>query len=106
MKRQGSENRGQRSEIRGQRSQIKSPERMRVAELLRRAITPVGDEPAPTRDLWSAMRQKLREPVEAKPVEAGPLLLRVPWFDWALAAGLLAFLLFFPFSIPVILYYL
>jgi hypothetical protein len=30
----------------------------------------------------------------------------VPWFDWALLAGLLAFAALFPAAIPVFLYYL
>jgi hypothetical protein len=29
-----------------------------------------------------------------------------PWFDWALLAGLVGFVAFFPASIPVFLYYL
>ena len=32
--------------------------------------------------------------------------LHVPWFDWALAAILSAVLLFFPGSIPALLYHL
>jgi hypothetical protein len=30
----------------------------------------------------------------------------VPWFDWALAGGLVAFVAMAPRTIPVILYYL
>jgi hypothetical protein len=31
---------------------------------------------------------------------------QVPWFDWALLAGLVGLAAFFPASIPVFLYYL
>jgi hypothetical protein len=30
----------------------------------------------------------------------------MPWFDWTLAAGLIAFFAVFPASIPLLLYYL
>ena len=29
----------------------------------------------------------------------------VPWFDWALAAGLAVFALVFPAAVPMLLYY-
>jgi len=51
--------------------------------------------PEPSRDLWPAVLQRLG---------AGPV--QVPWFDWALLAGLLGLGAFFPASIPVFLYYL
>jgi hypothetical protein len=47
------------------------------------------------RDLWPPMLRRL----DAQP-------LRVPWFDWALAAALAAALLFFPGAIPALLYQL
>ena len=47
------------------------------------------------RDLWPQMLRRL----DAQP-------LRVPWFDWALAAALAAALLFFPGAIPALLYQL
>lgn len=46
------------------------------------------------RDLWPAMLRRLVEP------------LRVPWFDWALAAAVAAMLLLFPSAIPALLYQL
>lgn len=47
------------------------------------------------RDLWPQMLRRL---------DAPPL--RVPWFDWVLAAALAAGLLFFPGAIPALLYHL
>ena len=46
-------------------------------------------------DLWPQMLRRLDE----QP-------LRVPWFDWALAAVLAASLLLFPGAIPALLYHL
>lgn len=47
------------------------------------------------RDLWPQMLRRL---------DAPPL--RVPWFDWALAAAVAAALLLFPSAIPALLYQL
>ena len=69
--------------------------------LLRQAIAPVGDRTASSKDLWPAMQRRLR----AGPAPA-PKQVRVPWFDWALAGGLLALLALFPAWIPALLYYL
>ena len=71
----------------------------RIAELLRLAV-PRTDEGAPP-DLWPAMQRRLR--LEEAPI---PERARVPWFDWALAGGLVALLAVFPTWIPVLLYYL
>jgi len=70
-------------------------------QLLRRAVPPAGDDPGPERDLWPAMQRRLngRDEVAAK-------LGTVPWFDWALAAGVAVFTVAFPAAIPVLLYYL
>ncbi len=46
-------------------------------------------------DLWPQMLRRL----DAQP-------LRVPWFDWALAAAVAAALLLFPGAIPALLYQL
>jgi hypothetical protein len=67
----------------------------RVKELLRQALKPMKAAPEPSRDLWPAVLQRL---------SAGSA--QVPWFDWALLAGLAALAAFFPASIPVFLYYL
>lgn len=47
------------------------------------------------RDLWPQMLQRLAQPP-----------MRVPWFDWALAAILGAVLIFFPGAIPALLYHM
>lgn len=77
-----------------------------IKELLQQALPPVGsgpksgEEPAPepSRDLWPAVLRRLDR-------DAAPLRL-LPWFDWALLAGLIVFAASFPATIPVFLYYL
>lgn len=66
----------------------------RMEQRLRAAIAPIVAA-APQRDLWPAMQRRMR----AK--EAAP-----PWFDWALAGALAIFVMTFPASIPVFLFYL
>jgi hypothetical protein len=58
-----------------------------------------GGDPSP--DLWPDMARRMRADAVATPVKV-----RVPWFDLALAGGLLALLALFPAWIPVLLYYL
>ncbi len=65
-----------------------------LKELLKQALGPVQNT-GPQRDLWPQMLRRL----DAQP-------LRVPWFDWALAAAVAAALLFFPGTIPALLYHL
>jgi len=65
-----------------------------IHELLKRSIAPIGDTEL-RRDLWPEMLKKLSQ----QP-------LRVPWFDWALAAILGALLIVFPGAIPALLYHL
>jgi hypothetical protein len=65
-----------------------------IQKLLKRSIPPVADTEL-RRDLWPEMLKKLNE----QPV-------RVPWFDWALAAILSALLIVFPEVIPALLYHL
>ncbi len=65
-----------------------------IKALLKQALGPVQNT-EPQRDLWPQMLQRL----DAQP-------LRVPWFDWALAAAVAAALLFFPGTIPALLYHL
>jgi hypothetical protein len=62
--------------------------------LLKQALAPVKNTEL-QRDLWPQMLRRL----DAQP-------LRVPWFDWALAALLAIALLFFPGTIPALLYHL
>lgn len=72
-----------------------------VEQMLRQALPPIAEDFASTDDLWPAMLRRMRDEAAAQPRS-----LRVPWFDWALAAGLVALLAFFPAWIPVLLYYL
>jgi hypothetical protein len=69
----------------------------RMKQLLKQALPRVAD-PEPTRDLWPAFLRRLDDE-RAKSR-------RWVWFDWALAGGLVAFTVFVPASIPVLLYYL
>jgi hypothetical protein len=66
-----------------------------LRELLKGAIPPVNDTEL-KRDLWPPMLRRLDE---QQPV-------RIPWFDWALAALVSASLLLFPGVIPALLYHL
>ena len=68
-----------------------------MKDLLKQAIAPVKDTEL-RRDLWPQMLRQLDE----QPAPA----FHVPWFDWALAAILGAVLVFFPSSIPALLYHL
>jgi hypothetical protein len=65
-----------------------------VKALLKQALAPVKSLEL-QRDLWPQVLRRL----DAEP-------LRIPWFDWALAALLLAALLIFPGTIPALLYQL
>jgi hypothetical protein len=65
-----------------------------LKELLKRTAGGPADRDL-KRDLWPEMLRRLERP----PV-------RVPWWDWALAAVLLLFLLLFPATIPAVLYQL
>lgn len=64
-----------------------------LGKKLRDAIPPLR-QPELSRDLWPAMLQKINEP-----------LVRVPWFDWLLAALAAAVLISFPSAIPALLYH-
>jgi hypothetical protein len=65
----------------------------RMKNLLRNALRPVDGDAGPKRDLWPAMLRRL----DAEPAAA-------PWLDWAVLAGLVGVVAFFPASIPVLLY--
>ena len=65
--------------------------------VLKQAFAPIRDSEL-RRDLWPQMLRKLEEQPAAMDT--------VPWFDWALAAVLSAALVFFPGSIPALLYHL
>ncbi|WP_348262768.1 hypothetical protein P8935_23630 [Telmatobacter sp. DSM 110680] len=77
---------------------MKEQDEDRIKSLLREALPPVNDSVEPARDLWPAMLRRM----EKQSVRAAS----VPWFDWALAGGLVAFAAIAPRTIPVILYYL
>ena len=64
--------------------------------LLKREFPPF-ETAEPERDLWPEMLRRLDARLEP---------LRVPWFDWALAAAVAAMLLLFPGAIPALLYQL
>jgi len=63
-------------------------------ELLKRAAGGPADREL-RRDLWPDMLRRLERPP-----------LRVPWWDWALAAALLLCLLLFPKTVVAVLYQL
>ena len=65
-----------------------------LKELVRHAAGGPADRDL-KRDLRPEMRRKLERPT-----------IRIPWWDWALAAALLLSLLLFPETIPVVLYQL
>ena len=83
--------RDQGSGVRDQEEQIK--------QMLREALPPLGADAEPERDLWPAMLRRMDE-------QSARGASSIPWFDWALAGGLLAFVAIAPRTIPVILYYL
>lgn len=67
----------------------------RMKQLLQAAMPRIARHAEPARDLWPDVLKRIgREPA------------RVPWFDWALAGGLVALVAAFPSAIPVFLYYL
>ena len=70
----------------------------RIKQLLRQALPPVDADAAPARDLWPAMLRRLDSAAQTHRTQ--------PWFDWALLAALIVFILAFPATIPVFLYYL
>lgn len=87
------------TEGREQRTEIREQEPDRVEQVLKSALPRMDDEPGLDRDLWPAMLRRMNR-------ESFRGTARVPWFDWALAGGLVAFAAIVPRTIPVILYYL
>ena len=65
-----------------------------LKDLVKRAAGGPADREL-KRDLWPDMLLRLARPP-----------IRVPWWDWALAAALLLCLLLFPETIPAVLYQL
>lgn len=83
----------------GSREQKFDDEAERMKRLLQSTLSAVGDDVQPDRDLWPAMLRRMDD----QHVRGAA---SVPWFDWALAASLVAFAAMAPRTIPVILYYL
>ena len=73
---------------------LQQQEERELQALLKREF-PRLQNPELKRDLWPQMLRRL----DAQP-------LRIPWFDWALAAAVAAALLLFPNAIPALLYHL
>jgi hypothetical protein len=67
----------------------------RIKVLLKQALPRVDLDAVPARDLWPSTLRRLDAHAAA-----------LPWFDWALLAGLIALVAAFPAAIPVVLYYL
>jgi len=74
---------------------MKTIEQDRLKKLLQQALPAVNGDAEPSRDLWPSVLKRLN----ARPAP-------IPWFDWALAAGIVAVVAIFPAWIPVLLYYL
>jgi hypothetical protein len=68
-----------------------------MKQLLKQSVAPAKDTEL-RRDLWPQMLRKLDE--QSLPASS------VQWFDWALVAILGVVLIFFPGSIPALLYHL
>ncbi len=66
----------------------------KIRKLLRETFAPMGDA-GPQHDLWPMVLRRLDD---------APA--HVPWYDWALAALVLAWALLFPGGVPVLLYHL
>ena len=69
---------------------------MELRALLQREFPPLQNAEL-QRDLWPEMLRRL---------DAQPERLRIPWFDWVLAAAVATALLLFPNAIPALLYQL
>jgi hypothetical protein len=91
---------------------MKKPDENRIKQLLQQSLPPVDHAAEPSHDLWPAVLRRLDEPEAPQRATAGsvprgvPWPRTVPWFDWALLAGLVVFAVSFPATIPVFLYYL
>jgi hypothetical protein len=69
----------------------------RMEHLLKQSLPPINSQPGANlqRDLWPAMLGRLNETSAA-----------TPWFDWALLAAVVLWLVIFPRAIPLLLYHL
>ncbi len=82
---------------------MKADEYDRLQSLLREALPPAGREAETGRDLWPAMQLRIQSHSVAEAALVGGA---IPWFDWALAGGLVALAVVSPVFVPVLLYYL
>lgn len=73
---------------------LQHEEQGELRALLKREFPPLQNAEL-QRDLWPQFLRRL----DTQP-------LRIPWFDWALAAAVAAALLLFPNAIPALLYQL
>ena len=77
-----------------------------LVNVLQQAVRPVNHELR--RDLWPAMLRRLDEHPREQPwiaaLFSSATVRAVPWFDWALFAGLIVGVSVFPSSIPIWLY--
>lgn len=77
-----------------------------LANVLQQAVPSVNGELR--RDLWPAMLRRLDEHPHEQPWTAAlfssATVRAVPWFDWAMLAGLIVGVSVFPSSIPIWLY--
>lgn len=75
---------------------LQREEERELQALLKREFPPLQNAELP-RDLWPQMLRRLD--AQSEP-------LRIPWFDWVLAAAVATVLLLFPNAIPALLYQL
>lgn len=61
-------------------------DREEIKKALQEIFPPMGDDAGLRRDLWPAMLRRIEE----------QHAVAVPWYDWALAAALLALAFLFP----------
>ena len=87
------------TKITDQGTGIRDQETDRMTLLLKGALPRVDDDAELPRDLWPLMLRRMDE-------SGSRGVASVPWFDWALAVGLVGFAAIAPRTIPVILYYL
>jgi hypothetical protein len=91
--------------------QLDPNELNQLKHLLHQSIPPFSaDRLEPRADLWPQLRARINSQSElVRPAnsnrESTPTQVRIPWFDWALAALAAAALIFFPGIIPALLYH-
>ncbi len=82
-------------------------EQKKLADLLKESLTPMNREL--NRDLWPKMLRRFEESSGNRQwlsvLFSASALSSVPWFDWALLAGLVIGVCIFPRSIPIWLYH-